>query len=206
MGVDGLYREDGDDLPMRFELFSVAQLEQHAKALAQWHQVNPDRGQDRLLPRLAANEKILLSAYKLVAAAVEQKRPISPASEWLLDNFYLIEEQIRTARQHMPTGYSRELPWLVNGPSAGYPRVYDLALELISHVDGRINVVSLQSFISAYQQERHLKLGELWAFPIMIRQALIENLRRVAARIAGGTRDRGSATQWAVRFIDSVEK
>ena len=206
MGVDGLYREDGDDLPMRFELFSVAQLEQHAKALAQWHQVNPDRGQDRLLPRLAANEKILLSAYKLVAAAVEQKRPISPASEWLLDNFYLIEEQIRTARQHMPTGYSRELPWLVNGPSAGYPRVYDLALELISHVDGRINVVSLQSFISAYQQERHLKLGELWAFPIMIRQALIENLRRVAARVATGTLDRNSASQWSDRFIASAEK
>ncbi|MBC7817126.1 MAG: cyclic beta 1-2 glucan synthetase, partial [Planctomycetaceae bacterium] len=206
IGVDGLFREFGDDLPLRSELFSVAQLEQHAEALAQWHQVNPGRGKDRLSARLASNEEILLEAYRLVTDAVDHNRRISPASEWLLDNFYIIEEQIRTARRHMPSGYSRELPWLTNGPAAGYPRVYDLALELISHVDGRIDAGSLRSFVAAYQKGRLLKLGELWAIPIMIRQALIENLRRVAARIATGTLDRNSANQWADNFIECAEK
>ena len=195
IGVDGLFREFGDDLPLRSEMFSVAHLEHHAEALAEWHQVDPRRGSDKLLARLAANEKILLEAYKLVTEADENHRRVSPASEWLLDNFYLIEEQIRTARRHLPKQYSRGLPRLLNGPSAGYPCVYDLALELISHVDGRIDAESLRSFVSAYQKGRHLKLGELWAIPIMMRQALIENLRRVAARIA---MERSNETQPAI--------
>ena len=206
IGVDGLFREFGDDLPLRSEMFSVSQLEQHAETLAAWHQVNPAHGPDRLLARLAANEEILLAAYKLVTEADDQDRRISPASEWLLDNFYLIEEQIRTARRHLPKEYSRDLPRLLNGPSAGYPRVYDLALELISHVDGRIDTETLRSFVSAYQKGRNLKLGELWAVPIMMRQALIENLRRVAARIATGTLDRNTANQWADLFIECAEK
>ncbi len=84
---------------------------------------------------------------------------MSPADEWLLDNFYLIEEQIRTARRHLPKNYSRELPRLLGGPSAGFPRVYDIALELISHVDGRISAESLTSFVAAYQTVTPLTLG-----------------------------------------------
>ena len=206
IGVDGLFREFGDDLPLRSELFSVPQLEQHAEALAEWHQIDPEHGPDRLLARLTANEQVLLEAYKLVTETNARHRHLSPASEWLLDNFYLIEEQIRTARRHLPKRYSRGLPRLLNGPSAGYPCVYDLALELISHVDGRIDHDILRSFVAAYQKRRHLKLGELWAIPIMMRQALIENLRRVAARIAAATLDRNTASEWADRFIDCAEK
>ena len=97
---------------------------------------------------------------------------------------YLIEEQIRTARRHLPKGYSRELPRLLSGSSAGHPRVYDIALETISHGDGRVDPETLGSFVAAYQTVSFLTLGELWAIPIMLRLALIENLRRVGARIA----------------------
>ena len=205
VGVDGQFRDLGDDLPLRSELFSVSQLERHAEALAQWHQLDTNPGADRLLGRLAENERVLLGAYQVVTEAVDHKRPISPASEWLLDNFYVIEEQIRTTRRHLPKQYSRSLPRLANGPSAGYPRVYDLALELISHVDGRVDAESLRSFITAYQRNEFLNLGELWAIPIMLRQALIENLRRVAARIAKGTLDRNSASRWADQFIECAD-
>ena len=92
-------------------------------------------------------------------------RRITPAAEWLLDNFYLIEEQIQMARRHLPRGYSRELPRLLNGPSAGLPRVYDIVLELISHVDAQIDAGPLSAFIAAYQTVDSLKLGELWAIP-----------------------------------------
>ena len=85
------------------------------------------------------------------------------------------EEQIRTAKRHFPEGYSRELPRLQNGHSAGLPRVYDIALETISHGDGRVDPESLSSFLKAYQTVTSLKLGELWAIPIMLRLALIEN-------------------------------
>lgn len=205
-GGDGRSVALAEEQPLRAELFSVDQLEQHAKALAGWHELTEQRGAEGLLPRLDENQAVLLHAYELVSEAAARGERIAPAGEWLLDNFYLIEEQIRTARRHLPRGYSRELPRLANGPSAGYPRVYDIALELISHVDGRIDAGSLNSFVSSYQALSTLKLGEVWAVPIMLRLALIENLRRVAVRIAAGRRERDIANLWADRLSDTGEK
>ena len=126
---------DGDP-PLRSELFSADQMEQYAKVLAGLHllgtKVQPDQ---HLLSRLAENEAKLREVHDLVSEAVKSNRQITPAAEWLLDNFYLIEEQIRTGRRHLPKGYSKELPRLLNGPSAGLPRVYDIAKEIISHGD-----------------------------------------------------------------------
>ena len=163
------------------------------------------RAPDRLLTRLSENESVLTTTCDLLTRTVKANRPITPAGEWLLDNFYLVEEQIRTAKRHLPEGYSRELPQLLNGPSAGLPRVYDVALETISHGDGRIDPESLSRFVAAYQTVSPLKLGELWAIPIMLRLALIENLRRVGARMGAQKIDRDLAGAWADRMMDIAE-
>ena len=75
---------------------------------------------------------------------------------------------------------------LSEGPSAQLPRVYDLAMEAIAHGDGRVDAETISRFVAAYQSVTPLRLGELWAIPIMLRLALIENLRRMAVRV---TRD-----------------
>ena len=124
---------------------------------------------------------MLHEGYELVSSAVEAKRRISPADEWLLDNFYLIEEQIRTSRRHLPKGYSTELPQLASGPLPAF-HAFTIRPGIIAHVDGRVTSESLTSLVAAYQTVVTLKLGELWALPIMLRLALIENLRRVVAR------------------------
>ena len=204
---NGLAQEvAGDEPPLRSELFSSDQMKRHGKALADSHKLSLGRASDRLLTRLAENEGVLIGARNLLTEAVKAKRRIVPAGEWLLDNFYLIEEQIRMARRHLPKGYSRELPRLLNGPSAGLPRVYDIALEIISHGDGRVDPESLSSFVAAYQTVTILKLGELWAVPIMLRLALIENLRRVGARIAADRADRNRADSWADQMTEIAEK
>ncbi len=195
-----------DEPPLRSELFSADQMERHGKTLAGWHRLTRGRPMDRLLKRLAENESVLLSVHSLLTEAVKAERRITPAGEWLLDNFYLIEEQIRTARRHLPKGYSRELPRLLDGPSAGLPRVYDIALETISHGDGRVDPDNLSSFLSAYQTVADLTLGELWAIPIMLRLALIENLRRVGTRIATDRTDRNLADYWADRMTEIAGK
>src|SRR6185295_124187 len=138
----------------------------------------------------------------LASNDAEPHRRVTPAGEWLLDNFYLIEEEIRTAKRHLPRGYSRELPRLASGPQAGLPRVYDLALQVVSHGDGRIGRGTLTRFVASYQSVKVLKLGELWAIPIMLRLALIENLRRVGARIASYRISRNDADLWADRMMD----
>jgi cyclic beta-1,2-glucan synthetase len=192
--------------PLRSELFSSDQMEQHGKTLAGLHKLGLGRARDRLLTRLAENESVLLGVRNLLTEAIKATRRITPAGEWLLDNFYLIEEQIRTARRHLPKGYSRELPRLLNGSSAGLPRVYDIALETISHGDGRVDPESLSSFVAAYQTVTALKLGELWAIPIMLRLALIENLRRIGTRIAADRIDRNRADYWADKMTDIAGK
>ena len=188
------------------ELFSIEQLKRHAALLAGQHLIDPQLGLDKLLPRLADNERILLLAYNVVTAAATQGQRLMPAETWLLDNFYLIEQQITLARQHLPRGYSRQLPRLGDGSSFGFPRVYDLALELISHMDGRIDGDNTTQFIAAYQTVVPLKLGELWAFPIMLRLALLENLRRVGLRIARRREERDAAIVWAQRMLATAEK
>jgi hypothetical protein len=138
------------------------------------------RGRDRLLPRLAENEAVLRETYELVTDAVRRGRRVTPGAEWFLDNYHLIDEQIRASRRHLPKGYSRELPRLIKPQRPGNPRVYDIALELISHADGRVDSESLRAFVASYQTIKPLRLGELWAIPIMLRLALLENLRRIA--------------------------
>ncbi|MGZ3667698.1 MAG: cyclic beta 1-2 glucan synthetase, partial [Ktedonobacterales bacterium] len=195
-----------DEPPLRSELLTAEQMEQHGKSLAGSHQLNLERASDQLLTRLTENEDVLIGVRDLLAEAVTANRRITPAGEWLLDNFYLIEEQIRTARKHLPKGYSRELPCLLNGPSAGLPRSYAIALETISRGDGRFDPESLSRFITAYQTVTTLKLGELWALPIMLRLALVESLRRVAARVATGRIDRNRADDWADQMTETDEK
>ncbi len=194
-----------EEPPLRSELFSADQMEQHGRALAASHSPGAKRTRDLLLARLVENEGVLLKACDLLTAAIRDNRPGTPAGEWLLDNFHLIEEQIRTARRHLPRDYSRELPRLGSGPSAGLPRVYDIALETISHGDGQVDPQSFGRFIAAYQTVATLTLGELWGVPIMLRLALIENLRRAGSRIIAHRMGRDLADFWAERMTETVQ-
>ncbi|QGZ43161.1 cyclic beta 1-2 glucan synthetase [Pseudoduganella flava] len=180
----------------------------HGRMLAQAHALGGQRGPDRLLARLTNNAALLRRTAEELTAAVKEGRQITPASEWLLDNYYLIEEQIRIARRHLPKDYSKELPRLAaaGGAADGTPRVYTLALEVIAHGDGRVDPESLCRFVEAYQEFTPLTLGELWAIPIMLRLALIENLRRVAARVAENRYERDLANSWADQMVEIADK
>ena len=199
-------RRNGHERPFRGELFSVNQLQRHAQLVAGWHRVDPSHprigARDRLLSRLAENHRLLRRQYELIAAAAKRGQRLTPGAEWFLDNYYLIEEQVRTAKRHLPRGFSRELPRLSSGPSAGLPRVYDIALELISHVDGRADPESVRAFVASYQTVTKLRLGELWAIPIMLRLALLENLRRVGQFMAANHRDGERANEWVQRMLE----
>ena len=191
---------------LRAELFSAEQMEHHGVALAKQHKLSPRSSSDRLLKRLDENASVLLQACEALTSAVKNNRRISPAGEWLLDNYYLIEEQIRIAQRHLPRGYNRELPRLTQDEADGIPRVYILALETISHGDGRVDDESLGRFITAYQTVQPLTLGELWAIPIMLRLALIENLRRAAARVLADWHYRDQAGEWADIVTEIAER
>ena len=183
----------------------VDALVQLGRGLASQHELCARKGTDRLLGRLAENEAALTRHYhETMNDPVDGQR--APASEWLLDNFYIIKEQVRLARRHLPREFSRELPHLAAGPCANFPRVFELAQQLVGHVDGRVDEDHLNRFVEAYQERSPLKLGELWAIPIMLRLALIENLRWVALEVSQVRKERQEGGRWADQMLEVSEK
>ncbi|MCC7144866.1 MAG: hypothetical protein IT443_00315 [Phycisphaeraceae bacterium] len=191
--------------PLREGLFSSTQLERHARSLASDLKLSGRPGPEMLLRRLAENQTIIRRSYEEVAEAIRRGHPQSPAARWLVENYTFIEEQIDQIRLMFPPGYSRQLPRLNSGTLKGLPRIYQLAIELVSHTDGSVDAENISHFIGSYQTVHPLKLGELWAVPIMVSLALVENLRRVARRIAWRRRHRELAVDWSRRFVQAVQ-
>ncbi|HXE48565.1 MAG TPA: glucoamylase family protein, partial [Ramlibacter sp.] len=193
-----------DTAPVRQELFGIERLEQHARSLAAAQPVTArPQAVLSLQRRLDANAAVLLAAYRASAAELESGRGVVPAAEWLLDNYHLVEEQIREIRDDLPPGYYRQLPKLAGGPFAGYPRVFGLAWAFVAHTDSHFDPAALRRFIAAYQRVQPLTIGELWAVAITLRIVLIENLRRLADQITDGRRARTDAQALANRLLVS---
>src|SRR4026209_605449 len=138
-----------DEKPFQAEFFSVERLEQFAQTLAAKHKTVTRKGRAQLLPRLEDNGRKIEAAYKTRVEALREGRAISPAAEWLVDNYHIVEEQLREIREDLPNSYYHELPKNASGELAGYPRIYAVALALIVHTDSRLDTSTLQRFIAA---------------------------------------------------------
>jgi cyclic beta-1,2-glucan synthetase len=187
---------------IREELFSVERMEEHARSLAAAQAVTarPSKGRP-LLGRLADNERVLLNAHRAIAKAIDEGHAITPAAQWLVDNYHVIERQIRDIRGDLPPGYYRQLPKLASGPFAGYARVLGLAWAFVAHTDSRFDPEMLCRYVAAYQKVQPLMIGELWAVAITLRIVLVENLRRVAVRIVDSSIARAEANGFADRLL-----
>ena len=193
------------DQPIRAELFSIERLEQHGESLAEAQHVTTRRGAGRgLAERLRENEKVLLAAYGATAEAIREERAITPAAEWLIDNFYVAQEQIRQIREDLPRGFYRGLPKLADGPFKGYPRVFGVAWAFVAHTDSRFEPEILCRFAQAYQRVQPLTIGELWAVAITLRIVLVENLRRSAQSIVHDRAARQAADAVADRLLGAA--
>jgi hypothetical protein len=191
----------GIEEPIRSELFSVERLDQHAESLAIAQRVTTRAGAGRpLAARLRDNGRVLLAAYRTIASAIREEGAITPAAAWLVDNFHVVEEQIREVHDDLPRGFYRQLPKLAEGPLAGYPRVFGVAWAFVAHTDSRFDPQTFCRFVRAYQRVQPLTIGELWAVAITLRIVLIENLRRAAERIVS----KRAARQEADALADSL--
>ena len=171
--------------PNRSEIFGPDRFAQHGRSLGVTHRAQ--RASNRsaaFFPRLDDNIRSLREAQDYIGAQARTGYQVSPAAEWLLDNFHLIEGQLKEIHEGLPRRYFRDLPVLIDEPLAGLPRVYGVAWAFVAHTDGAFDEELLTHFLAAYQQTRELTLGELWALPTTLRVVLVENLRRLAERLA----------------------
>ena len=195
--------------PIRGELLGADHLAERARAAARAQKLAPPgrgRGETPLLARLSATRVILADAHERLTDAANDDRDVGPAGEWLLDNYHVVQEHIREVRESLPGGYYRELPELVSGPLAGYPRIYEHAITLISHTEARIDLDNVHLFIAAAQTVSPLTIGELWAVPAMLRLGLIESVRRMALRTVQRLDEVEAADGWAARLVAAGEK
>ena len=189
--------------PIRAEVFGIERLRQHAEGLAAAQPIADEREKGRpLLPRIQQNGKVLLAGYRNIVEAVREKSQITQAEEWLLDNFHVVDGQIREIRDHLPHSFYKALPKIAGGHHlGGYPRVYGLAWAYVAHTDSRFDMETLQAFVAAYQRVQPLDIGELWAVAIHLRVALIENLRRLSDSIILARQTRARADELADHLL-----
>ncbi len=171
--------------PIRSEIFGRERFAQHGRSLGETHRAAraTSRGAT-FFPRLRSNIDALREAHRYIGAQAATGYDVSPAAEWLLDNFHLIEAQLEEISKGLPRRYFRALPVLLDEPLAGLPRIYGVAWAFVAHTDGAFDEDLLLNFLGAYQEVRELNLSEMWALPTTLRVVLIENLRRLAERVA----------------------
>jgi cyclic beta-1,2-glucan synthetase len=169
--------------PIRGELLSAERLEQLAETIARHRVSDRESASAALLARVKDNGRVLLRCYRALAAVIHEERATMPAAEWLVDNFYIVEDVLNEVRTDLPPGFYRKLPTLVEGPLRGAPRAVGLAWAYIEHTDSRFEPASLQRFVGAFQRVDPLLISEIWAVPIALRLTLIENLRRLTEEI-----------------------
>ncbi len=188
------------------QLFSQDQLEAYAARLALTHRLadNPRRGRP-LLPRLDESAERLDAAYAYLSTVGRGDAQPVASEQWLRDNHHVVQDQVREIRQDLPRKYYQQLPKLADGPFQGYPRIYVLARELIAHTAGRIDLETVVDFATAYQRTAALSIGETWAVPIMLRLALIEELRRLADGVVAARESREKARKWHQAHADVDE-
>jgi cyclic beta-1,2-glucan synthetase len=192
--------------PIRGEVFGHDRLAKHARNIARKHKLLPprkQRGPGPLLARLDDTREVLREVHNRLSSAADRGIDISPAGEWLLDNSYIVTEHLREIRTNLPHGYYQELPKLATGMLAEYPRVYDVAIELIAHTEGHLSFENITLFVREYQKVAPLKMGELWAIPTMLRLGLVENIRRMSLRVNARLDEVERADRWAKRLIDA---
>ena len=193
--------------PLRDELLSIERLEERAHALAARFTVDPGsrRPARSVFPRFDDNAHVLRDAYRALADDIHRGEFVTPAGEWLLDNYHLVASEIRQVRQNLPGDYYRELPKLASRDQAGDARVYAIAVELVRHSDSRLDRQQLVRFLDSFQTVAPLTIGELWAWPSMLKLALIENLRRLAEEMLAARAGRRAADAYVAR-IDAAGK
>jgi len=156
-----------------------------------------------ITPILEKANRVLKKTYRELARAAKQKRELSSAGEWLLDNFYIIQEQIVQLKEDLPPSYYRKLPRLKEGEFKGYPRIYELVEKLAAISDNIIDPDNTSTAVQSYQEIETLDLGELWAVPILIRLVLIRRLVEKSGQLLEQREVKDRVEEVIDEFLDS---
>jgi len=191
--------ESGSD---KNEHMTASQLAVHARLLAGYHRVQSYMGvKPHLLELVDVCVKEIDLCRRELAGASRLEQRVSPSAEWILDNYHLIKANYDDVRRNLPGNFYRELPMLAAEQVQNMPRIYCIASDLVSHTDGQLDRHTILNHLNEYQAVSPLKMGELWAMPLMLRIALISFIRNLTNQMTVWLRERENADFWANRLL-----
>ena len=186
-------------------LFDVERMANHARRLARSQSIRAERrvGFTRP-PQLLLRESYrgLNAAYSRLVRVAREEQTLTPAADWLLDNFYVIRDAARQLSEDLPWSYYRVLPKLEGGALSGRPRIYEIVSSLADRADNALDQQNLWAFVSAYQEVTLLQMSELWALPAMLRLVLLQKLSALGAQVSLALEEQADAERWAHRITE----
>ncbi len=160
------------------------QLENHLQKIASNHNlVNKPSKETYPIPQLIENYETIKSVYNLLNEHVKLGITTHPAGEWLLDNFYIIEETVKQIQKELTLKKYMNFLGIANGRYKGFARIYVLAAEIVAYTDNKIEKEDLEDYLASYQEKKTLSMEEIWNIGLFLQIAIIENIREICEKI-----------------------
>ena len=183
------------------------QLEMYLEKLASDHILKEKSDKNTYpIPRMMENFEVITMVYNLLNEHIKLKIPIHPAGEWLLDNYYILEETVKSIEKELPLKKYRDFLGIANGANYGFARIYVLAVEIVSYTDGKIDGKLLTDLLKSYQEKKKLNMEEIWNIGIFLQIALIENIRGICERIYSGELQKYRVENIIERLVENKSK
>ena len=165
-------------------LLDKSQLESHLQKIASNHNISHQSQKETYpIPQMVENFRVIEEVYNLLNEHLKLGISIHPAGEWLLDNFYIIEETVKQIEKELTLKKYTNFVGIANGNYQGVARIYVLAAEIVAYTDNKIERKDLEDYLASYQTKKTLSMEEIWNISLFIKLALIENIREVCEKI-----------------------
>ena len=188
-------------------MLEKAQLEKHLEKIASSHNTTSKTEKDTYpIPGLIENFKTIKETYNILNEHLKLGINIHPAGEWLLDNFYIIEETVKQIQKELPLKKYINFVGIANGEYKGFARIYVLASEIVAYSDNKIEKANLSDYLESYQNKKTLSMDEIWNIGIFLQIAIIENITECCNKIYSSQVQKYRAESITEKIIEGKDK
>ena len=165
-------------------MLEKSQLQKHLEKIASSYNITTKSQKDTYpIPGLIENFKTIEEVYNLLNEHLKLGINIHPAGEWLLDNFYIIEETVKQIQKELTLKKYTNFVGIANGEYKGFARIYVLASEIVAYSDNKIEKENLSDYLESYQNKKTLSMDEIWNIGTFLQIAIIENITQCCIKI-----------------------
>ena len=188
-------------------MLEKSQLDKHLEKIASTHNLSPKSEKNTYpIPNLIKDFEYIKEVYKLLNEHLKLEITIHPAGEWLLDNFYIIEETVKQIQNELSIKKYTNFVGIQSGEYKGFARIYVLAEEIVAYTDCKIEKENLEEYLKSYQEKRTLSMDEIWNIGIFLEIGIIQKIRDVCEKIANSQMQKYKVEDIAERLIENKDK